>query len=146
MKPFGPSDFSSIAKRSSPGSASKCKDSEPMKQLCRQCHLTSGDTQDFLLPQRRTRAWAMGSLLESDPVDFIQRCEQCLVDMRSSTHVEGFWEDSLATQPFPIKSQTRLEALARRRPQPQTAAITVNFSSTEGGQGGMASRPRKKRV
>ena len=36
--------------------------------------------------------------------------------------------------------------ISRRRPQPQTAAMTANFSSTEGGQGGMASRPRKKRL
>ena len=88
----------------------------------------------------------MGSLLESDPVDFIQRCEQCLVDMRSSTHVEGFWEGQLGD---PTLSHQKPNALGSPRTtpaQPQTAAITVNFSSTEGGQGGMASRPRKKRV
>ena len=29
------------------------------------------------------------------------------MDKRSSTHGEGFWEDNLASQPFPIKIQTR---------------------------------------
>ena len=112
---FCSSDFSRIAKRSSPGSASKYKDSEPMKQLCRQCHLTSD--RHAGLPASPAPHQGMGhgqSPRIGSRGIFIQRCEQCLVDMRSSTHVEGFREDSLATQSFPIKSQTRLETLKER--------------------------------
>ena len=72
------------------------------------------DTQDFVLPQRRTRAWGMGTREEADPEDFVRRCEQCLVDMRSAIHVEGFWEDNLPRVPFPMKSQARLDALKER--------------------------------
>ena len=75
------------------------------------------DTQNFLLPQRRNRAWGLYTrLCEADAsADYGNRCEEFFADLSSHVHIqEGLWLESLPKQSLNAKSEARMKPLLEK--------------------------------